>query len=145
MKKIKLTHNTFALVDNKNFEYLNQFKWHFDKSTGYACRTLYPKGKVYMHRFINNTPKDMATDHINRDKLDNRQKNLRNADKRLNGINRGVERSNKSGYKNIYYRKSRQSWIVSVEYAGKRVTKQFKDLNEAIERSYGIRKEVYGL
>ena len=39
MKKVKLTRGKYALVDDEDFEYLNQFKW-FIQSNGYAGRDM---------------------------------------------------------------------------------------------------------
>lgn len=39
MKEIILTQGKVALVDDKDFEYLNQWKWHADES----LRTFYAK------------------------------------------------------------------------------------------------------
>ena len=46
MKQIPLTQGKFALVDDEDFEYLNQFKWCALKRphTFYAVRNL-PNGK----------------------------------------------------------------------------------------------------
>src|SRR3990167_455177 len=134
MKQIKLTKGKFALVDDDMFEYLNQFRWKFDKSVGYACRTLYPKGKEYMHRIINNTPKGKQTDHINRNKLDNRKENLREATPILNLRNTGLRNTNKSGYKGIWFWKERNKWQAYIRADYKQIhLGLFKDIKDAIE------------
>ena len=73
MKYIKLTQNKFALVDDGNFEFLNQWKWYFNG--GYAVRG-YPK-RILMHRVILNSPNGMEIDHKNRNKLDNSKNHSR--------------------------------------------------------------------
>jgi hypothetical protein len=143
MKRIKLTQNKFALVDNEDYGYLSSWKWCFDKSTGYAKG--YSNGcNIYMHRLVNKTPLGMSTDHINQNKLDNRRKNLRNADKRLNGINRGVEKSNKCGHKNIFWEKRRKQWVVDMRCGTKRIVRQFKKLKDAILNAKKFREEIQG-
>src|SRR5260221_205877 len=101
--------NTFVIVDDEDYEYLNQWKWHLS-SNGYAVRRPYIKGSektgqkhtvVWMHRVINNTPAGRDTDHINRDRLDNRRSNLRTATFSQNSMNKGLSKSNTSGIKGI--------------------------------------------
>ena len=72
MKKIPLTKGFFAIVDNDMFDYLNQWKWHYEN--GYASKSYYP---TKMHQLvIKNYKKGDIIDHINRDKLDNRKINI---------------------------------------------------------------------
>lgn len=76
--KLELTRGMFAQVDPEDFAYLSQWSWAFNGH--YAFRTARIEGKkrtVYMHRVIMNTPEDLDTDHLNRDRLDNRKANLR--------------------------------------------------------------------
>lgn len=83
MKVIPLTQGKFAIVDNEDYYFLMQWKWTFDGS--YAIRRQHlrtVKGKsvgkkIYMHRLLMETPAGLDTDHINRDRLDNRRRNLR--------------------------------------------------------------------
>lgn len=110
MKAIELTQGKFALVDDEDFEYLNQFKWKYDSSIGYACRTLYPKGKEYIHKVIHPTIGEFQTDHINRNKLDNRKSNLRTVTLIENLRNVGITKNNTSGFKGVSLRKDRNMW-----------------------------------
>ena len=93
MKEIKLTQEKIALVDDEDFEYLNQFKWCILKlkNTYYAIRAEGPKHKrkfIFMHRQIMNTPKGLEVDHIDHNGLNNQKYNLRNCTIKQNRTNR---------------------------------------------------------
>jgi len=98
MRTIKLTQGKFAIVDDCDFEWLNQWKWHY--SAGYVVSKMGGKN-IYLHRFILQTPPKMDTDHINHNKLDNRRKNLRVATRSQNKQNTLISRANKSGFKGV--------------------------------------------
>lgn len=108
----------YILVDDEDYEYLNQWCWM--KSHGYAFRMKYMKntgGKyknILMHRIINNTPDGFFTDHINRNKLDNRKCNLRTATSSQNKFNTGLSKSNRSGYKGIIWNSKRKKWQATI-------------------------------
>jgi hypothetical protein len=116
MKIIPLTQNKVALVDDEDYEYLNQFKWQANKqkNTYYAVRETTIEGKTtyfQMHRVIMNTPKNLQTDHIDHNGLNNQKNNLRNCTKAQNRMNLlshgsskylGVSYHNTKGY--IYIR-----------------------------------------
>ena len=83
-KTIPLTQGKLALVDDADFEWLNQWKWHAVRFRDryYAVRTATENETsspttVYMHRLIMGTDTGQATHHLNNDGLDNRQDNLR--------------------------------------------------------------------
>jgi len=104
VKKIKLTQGRYALVDDEDFNWLNQWKWCFDRSNGYAHRNQWVNGKnrkIYMHRIILGNPRGILikveTDHKNRNKLDNRRKNLRVVTRSENVLNKGLQSNNTSG------------------------------------------------
>lgn len=104
MKKIQLSNGTYAIVDDHWFDYLNQFRW-FPIGAGYASRQVQKNGvkkTIYMHRQIANTPAGMDTDHINGDKLDNRESNLRVVDHATNlaGYSK-MDIRNTSGYRGV--------------------------------------------
>lgn len=116
---IKLTQGKQTLVDQEDLEWLSQWKWHFKE--GYAVRTDNRLGRaIPLHREILKTPKGLQTDHINRDKLDNRRENLRIATSRENNFNKRLLPSNKSGYKGVYFAKDHNKWRVVVTVDNKK-------------------------
>jgi hypothetical protein len=91
-----------TLVDDKDFEWLNQWNWSWGKG-GYAVRTFNSKPTIYMHRLILGCPPQMECDHIDGNRLNNQRINLRICTHRQNSLNRAREYNNVSGYKGVYY------------------------------------------
>jgi hypothetical protein len=131
MRKIQLgghrgrsTIKGYAIVDDDVFETLGKHKWCLNNN-GYAIRrgAKNQGGKlILMHRVVmDKIPKNMEVDHINRDTLDNRRKNLRLATKSNNGINRGLNKNNKSGFKGVFFNKKLGKWnaVLKVDYLRK--------------------------
>ena len=141
MKKIKLTQGKFALVDDKDFEWLNQWKWYFN--SGYAVRGC--SKRILMHRVINNTPDDLITDHINQNKLDNRKCNLRTGTKSLNNFNTKVRKDNSSGVKGIFWSKKHNNWRPVISKEGKKYCfGLYEKLEDAIFERNRMIGEIYG-
>lgn len=130
MKYLKLTQGKFALVDNDDFDELNKYKWHFDGR--YAARKPIT-GKIYLHKVILRVKSDKEVDHINRNKLDNRKVNLREATHKENNANIKLLKTNTSGFRGICWDKSRELWTVGLYINNKRkYLGRFKILSEAI-------------
>jgi len=97
MKQITLTQGQYAIVDDWNYEWLNQWKWcaGWAKNTKsyYAMRRA--KGEfdryyiIRMHREILGLKKGdrRQADHINHNTLDNRESNLRIVNNQQNCFN----------------------------------------------------------
>ena len=123
MKKIKLSRNEYALVDDEDFEILNKKKWYFNPagSKGYAAHDD-KNGRVLMHRVIIGAKKDELVDHINRNSLDNRKSNLRIADKSLNGHNSKLRSDSTSGVKGVGWHKQVKMWRAYIQVRGKAIS-----------------------
>lgn len=143
MKRIKLSHNKFALVDDSDYEWLNQWEWNFWNN--YAVRWEgYPKEKaVFMHKVILGEEERKITDHINQNKLDNRRVNLRFCDYSQNNANKGLQKNNTSGYKGVS--KVRDKWrvIIRVDRKAKNLG-YFKDKIEAAKVYNDYAKKYFG-
>ncbi len=126
---------SYALVDDKDFIWLSEWSWSYNYN-GYACRSAWDGEKyrkLYMHRAINNTPDGFDTDHINRNKLDNRRINLRTLSRSLNNHNAPAPKNNSSGHKGVCWSEERQKWRSYITIDRKQVNLgRFKNKIEAI-------------
>jgi hypothetical protein len=119
MKYIELTRGKVAIVDDEDFERLNQLKWHVTRF-GYAGHWFPKKKYVFMHNLIQKVPIGMQPDHINRNKLDNRKCNLRICTKSENNINKSLHPCNTSGFRGVHFYKSRKKWQAYINKDSKR-------------------------
>lgn len=114
-KEIVTSSGHVILVDDRDFDYLNQFKWRI-AGGGYAVRwaRIAPgkKGRsfVLMHReILGLNQSDMRVcDHKNRIKTDNRRANLRICTPRQNAFNMPAYGS--SGLKGVCWDKQLGKW-----------------------------------
>lgn len=128
MKYIELTQNKKAIVDDEDFEYLNQWKWHIKnngrKKVYYAVRGIWDNERnnnrfVRMHREILKASKDLEIDHINGNGLDNRRCNLRICNGTQNKGNIKMWENNTSGYKGVGYMKKLKKWRARIHFENK--------------------------
>lgn len=106
VRYIPLTRGLIAIVDARNFEWLNQYKWYASKLKRggmiYAQRRT-PRGHIMMHREIMQTPKGMVCDHADGNGLHNREENLRNCNQSQNMQNcRPREKKAGSKFKGVH-------------------------------------------
>jgi hypothetical protein len=64
---------------------------------------------------------DLEVDHWNGDKSDNRLCNLRPATPQQNQMNKRLLDSNTSGYRGVYWNRTRLTWESSIKLDGRRV------------------------
>lgn len=141
MRKIPLTKGKSALVDDEDFEFLSQWKWYYNG--GYSVRGC--KVRILMHRVINKTADEFITDHINRNKLDNRNENLRAATRSLNNFNTKIRSDNNSGEKGIHWSKVHSKWRPSVSKGGKRFyCGLYESIRNAVIARDNLIKKIYG-
>ncbi len=129
MKKIDVSTpkhpDTFALVDDEDYDRINANKWSavkFQRSnTLYAQRDFCGK-KILMHREILGEHCGPETDHSDLDGLNNQQVNIRACTHSQNMQNRQLPKNNKSGYKGVFWCKRERKWRVTIGFNGKNIT-----------------------
>lgn len=126
MMKIALTQRMFAIVDDEDYKYLNQFKWcaawNGRTRSFYATRQGKLNGKgfvVAMHRMIFGAENGEIVDHQNHDTLDNRKQNIRLTTIKENSRNQSLRADNITGVTGVSWRPSRQKWVARIRVDGK--------------------------
>lgn len=147
MKKITLTKNKIAYIDNEDYEIISKYKWYAHqsrKNNFYAATTI--KGKIfYMHRMIISAPKKTFVDHKNQNKLDNRRKNLRFCTNSENNRNKNISKKNTSGHKGVYWSKHAKKWHVQISTDNKILfLGRFKNIEKASNIYNKKAKELSG-
>lgn len=106
-----------ALIDTSDAPLVNQYNWSPMETRGliYALASKSGRDKnLYMHRLIMGEPDGKSVDHINRNPLDNRRRNLRVVGQRKNIANAGEFSHNTSGYRGVT--KFRNGWRAQTKY-----------------------------
>lgn len=127
MREINLSQNMVALVDDEDYEFLSQWKWHvFRHESGkyYAKRGEWdPDTKkvktVFIHRIILNASSEVKVDHWDNDGLNNQRSNLRIVTTSQNGANVNKRPGNTSGYKGACWHKITKKYISKLKFRGK--------------------------
>ena len=151
MKEIKLTQGKVALVDDEDYEYLNQWKWcvtRDHKDNLYAKRSTYinkKKGSLSMHRLIMNTPEEKQVDHIDHNGLNNQKSNLRNCTHTQNCWNKIPCGKSKYLGVTIYNQKGKYYIKSAIRIDKKSIhIGQFKTEEEAALAYDNKAKEIFG-
>lgn len=154
-KKIPLTQGKYTLIDDEDYEQLNQWKWlahrnpkKHKEDIWYAERRQWlPEEKKYkiiaMHRLIMDFPKGKDIDHINGDGLDNRRCNLRVLSRRQNQQNKRIKKT--SRYPGVCWDTWTNKWVVNLSINGKQTNlgrydteeKAFQVYREAVKKYHG--------
>lgn len=121
MKEIKLTQGQIALVDDEDFETLNQYQWFAAKKgkTFYVTRNAIVDGKrktVLMHWYVMG---GKNIDHIDRNGCNNCKNNLRFCTPQENQMNSRKRLNTSSNFKGVSFYKPREKWVARIGINGK--------------------------
>jgi hypothetical protein len=145
MKEIRLTQGKMALVDDEDFDLLNQVKWHADKypNTYYARRMVWIGEKRVcqrMHHLILEVPPHMEIDHIDGNGLNNQKLNLRVVTSRQNHQN--IHTPKTSYYPGVHWDSCQKRWISKIRYNGRQRFLLQTPVEEDAATAYRVAAEV---
>ncbi len=155
MRKIQLTNGGFSLVDDADYDWLNQYMW-FRSSSGYAhydfrnsvlCEV--PKSPcTSMHRLILGLPNGdkRKSDHRNHIPLDNQRDNLRICTTSENQHNRSLtKRKTSSQYKGVHWNSRAKKWYARIWLNKKIIVLGSFSLEKYAAQAYNLAaKKYYG-
>ncbi len=141
-----------ALVDDADFEWLNQWKWYAVNRRGnfYAFRNIAtPTGQtiIQMHRqILHLKPRDgNQADHINHETLDNQSNNLRVCTNQTNAFNKTPFIGGTSEHKGVHWDKTAGKWQAQIGYNGRRYNLgRFKNECDAAQAYNEAAAEFFG-
>lgn len=127
VKEIPLSQGKVMLVDDHWYEELSKHPFYYHE--GYGIRKERVKGetnkwKIYRaHRVIMGCEDpDLVVDHINGDKLDNREENLRIATRGENNRNVKKTWTSSSQYKGVTHQPDQDKpWVAQIGYGRERI------------------------
>lgn len=115
----------YAIVDASNSDLATK-KWNLS-ARGYPTTG---RGTYLHHLVIGKPPTGMVVDHINRNRLDNRKKNLRFATYHENTRNISRQRNNTSGYRGVH--RNAGKWVADIKVNYKKIhVGSYDDILEA--------------
>lgn len=117
------TVRAYALVSPEDYATLGQERWHLSQD-GYAVRKPGGRGSkpVFLHREVlglgpGTRGGGVQTDHINRNRLDNRRENLRTVTVQENRQN--ITPWGRSKYRGVYWHGHSGKWRAAAKIGGK--------------------------
>ena len=110
--------DNYTIIDTEDYPVVREYCWH-ENDNGYARGGVSRSKHLYLHQLIIGAQDERVTDHINRNKLDNRKCNLRKCSSIDNSKNTTISTNNTSGTTGVYYNKSRRKWYTEIRVNGK--------------------------
>lgn len=137
-----------TIFDSKHVDKVKKYKWylrtHKNNSLKYVMGTINSK-KIFLHRFILNTPSNKVVDHINGNTLDNRESNTRICTQANNSKNR-IYKTSKGKVPGIYQQygeNGNYSVRITVNYKSIHVG-TFKTYEEAVKARLEVEEKYFG-
>lgn len=156
MREIPLSQGLVALVDDEDFERINQHKWYAQKFKNrdliYASRNARSEdGRhiiIRMHREIMGLKEGDKTQVDHRDTtktLDNRTSNLRLGNHHQNGCNVRIKKNSTTGLKGVSpgVGNMKGKWRARIRTGGERLLLGHFNTPEEAKRAYDAAAELY--
>lgn len=144
---IPLTRGQWTIVEESDYEYLNQWRWYAQQSPYgtkyYAIRADRDSSgkevKIRMHRVILGLEQDdpRIGDHVRPEQtLNNTRGNLRIANAGESQCNRFMPKNNTSGFKGVHWNKWKNKYQADINVGRKHINLGYSDTPEGASLKY---------
>ena len=124
----------FKTFDLEDYDKIKNYYW-YSNHDGYMC-SRENKKEIIMHRLImNESNLEIEVDHFNRNRKDNRKKNLRSLTREHNNWNKGLQTNNESGVTGVRWNKEAQKWVAYIMRKHLGTFNRFEDAVKARKRA----------
>lgn len=136
-------------IDEQNIVVINRYKWYL-RSDGYVATNNFNGKYMYLHHLIANIKfgeigDSYWIDHIDRNKLNNTEENLRLVDQSQNMMNKGIMKNNNSGKVGVHWSKSNSAWCVMIcLYGEHKNLGYFSSFEEAVKERKAAEIKYFG-
>lgn len=141
---IGLTSNTNKkfFIDAEDYNQVKDYCWYEYKTKNMSRLATHIEGCcVLMHTFLG----FKGYDHEDRNELNNRKYNLRLCTQQENTINKSKQSNNKSGITGVCWDKSRDKWLVQIQYNNKHMfLGHFDNKDDAIRARLNAEVKYFG-
>lgn len=115
-----------TIIDISNIGDVEDYKWYL-RPDGYVATNNYNGIYMYLHSLICNKNDKYYVDHKDRNKLNNTEENLREADGSENQMNKGIRTNNTSGKVGVHWAKDHGSWCSMICVRGNHINLGYFD------------------
>lgn len=148
MKEILLTKGKVALVDDEDFDRVNQFKWAASRGRGdvwYAKRFVSQRNYVVTYQRLQNfiLPCEILIDHIDCDGLNNQRHNLRPATHAQNNANQRKQLGRSSVFKGVSWNPRNRNWNAHITHERVKIHLGCYESEIAAAHSYDYAAKIY--
>jgi hypothetical protein len=133
-----------ALISIGKLDKVKGYKWYL-MNTGYVSTRTTGKA-LLLHRLLTDAKDDFVIDHINRNRLDCRDDNLRECTQSENAMNSSLSKRNSSGTTGVWYCKRDKKWVAEIFVKGKKhCLGRSEDKHVAIDIRKKAEHEYFGM
>lgn len=128
-----------VIIDSRFKKEVEKYNW-FINADGYVWANirnlLNQRKQLFLHHLILPRKVGLETDHINRNKLDNKLQNLRYANRRENVTNTNVRKDSKIGLQGVQWFSSPKKYGARIQINGRRIYLGLSDTKEEAHQNY---------